>query len=208
MPKTTSIKPKPQSLLPVIEKEIHPIVISSQSISITNEQDKSEASSILSSLALKRSLLKEDKENITKPILTSLNAIRAKYKPLEDILDNSIDLIRQKMSEYQTKALKQAELEKDKIIERMGEGRGKLSVNKAIEKLNDITNSSPVNSVATDNGSVSFRTDTILKITDIKKIPIDYYELNEAKLLRSLKAGTKVDGAELETVQTVVTKIK
>ena len=123
-------------------------------------------------------------------------------------MDNSIDLIRQKMSEYQTKALKQAELEKDKIIERMGEGRGKLSVNKAIEKLNDITNSSPVNSVATDNGSVSFRTDTILKITDIKKIPIDYYELNEAKLLRSLKAGTKVDGAELETVQTVVTKIK
>lgn len=201
-------KLQPQSLLPVIEKEIHPIIANSQSLSITTEEDKAKASSILASLALKRSLLKEDKENITKPILTSLNAIRAKYKPLEDILDDSIDLIRQKMSEYQTKALKQAELEKDKIINRMGEGRGKLSVNKAIEKLNDITNLSPVNSVVTDNGSVSFRTDTVLKIIDIKKIPIEYYDLNETKLLKALKAGTVVEGAELEKVQTVVTKTK
>ena len=189
----------------ILEKEINPIVESSKQLSIDNEEDRVKASSILASLALKRSLLKEDKESITKPILTSLNAIRAKYKPLEDILDTSIDLIRDKMSKYQTNLVKTLDAERDKIINRMGEGRGKLSVDKAIDKLNKIEN--PINNITTDNGNVSFRKSTVLKITDNKKIPIEYWDINESRLLKALKSGVKVEGAELEEVQTVVTKI-
>lgn len=189
----------------ILEKEINPIVESSKQLSIDNEEDRIKASSILASLALKRSLLKEDKESITKPILTSLNAIRAKYKPLEDILDTSIDLIRDKISKYQTNLVKSLDAERDKIINRMGEGRGKLSVDKAIDKLNKIE--SPINNISTDNGNVSFRKSAVLKITDNKKIPIEYWDINESRLLKALKSGVKVEGAELEEVQTVVTKI-
>jgi len=47
---------------------------------------------------------------------------------------------------------------------------------------------------------VQFREKKTLKVTDITKIPHEYFDLNETRLLEALKAGTFTPGAEIEIV--------
>jgi len=184
--------------------EVNPIVKQSQDIVIVSEDDKVNASKLLSSITSYSKLLEADKDKLIKPLNETLKALRAKYKPLETILDTSTDILRNKISLYQTEQLKKATLEAEKIANRIKAGSGNLSFEVAMNKIANIDK--PDKQVITDDGSVSFRTDRVLKVIDINAIPREYFELNETKLLKALKENINVAGATLETKQTVIIK--
>jgi hypothetical protein len=187
-----------------IETEISPIVANTATLTITTEEDKAKASQLLSSLTVYLDRLIADRELITKPINESLKAIRAKYKPLETLLDTSIADIRSKISSYQTEQLRLQRIEEDKIASRVKEGKGFLKAETAMNKIANMDK--PATKLATDEGQISFRTDRVLDIKDMSLIPDEYFVLNETTLLKDLKAGKIIAGATLKEIQTVITK--
>ena len=180
----------------IIEKEISPIVLQAQEVKIKNQDDMKVAVDILSKLNKWNDSIIEDREKITKPLNEALKEVRAKYKPLEKTLEQAIEIVRNEMSVYQTAEVKRVQKEQDAIANRIREGKGGLKIETAMRKLDEIDG--VADKVESDSGIVKFRNDKILKIVDISKIPDKYFDLNESALLKDLKAGVIVDGAELE----------
>lgn len=186
--------------LTIIEKKVLPVVEEVVSFTIQNPEHMVRATEILSFFNEHLKASEKDRREQTDPIEAGLEKIREKYRPLETKLKEGIKVVRLEMSRYQTEADRKAEEEANAIAARQGEGRGKFTADTAARKIDEIQK--PAAIVTTGLGKVSFREDKILKITDVDKIPREYFELNEYGLLKALKSGVKVEGAELEIVKT------
>lgn len=180
----------------VIEKQIHPLVKTAEKLEIVDARGMEEATEQLSKLNKIGDKITEEKERVTKPLNEALKAERARWKPIETVYEQAISIIRGKMSAYQTAEIKRQREEEARIAARVGEGKGKLKVETAVRKLEEVEK--PVEQVNAASGMVKFREDKVLKITDEKKIPREYLVVDERKLLADLKAGKVVPGAEVE----------
>lgn len=181
-----------QQALKVIEKEANNIVIAP----IQTKKDMVAATELLSQANKYLKAVIEEKEKVTKPLNEALKAERARFKPLETKLEGMIAAIRANMSTYQTAEVARAREEAAKIAARIGEGKGKLKVETAVNKIENIETADE--SVSTDSGMVKFREDKVLKITDEEKIPRKFLLVDEKAVLAALKNGEKVPGAEIE----------
>lgn len=178
----------------ITEKEIAPFISKAKTLSISTPKDMEKSAEILSQLNQKLDALTADKELLTKPINESLKQIRAKYKPLETLLDNAIQAIRSEQSRYQTEQIKLSRIEETKIAAKVSSGY--LKPETAIKKMDAIA--TPEAKITTDSGSLKFREDKILKITNPLLIPREYLVINEKALLDALKAGQVIPGAEVD----------
>lgn len=195
--------PKPTATTDVVIKnEILPILNDVKSLKIKNSTTLEVATEMLSRLNLKLKAVTTEKEKVTKPLNAALAAERGRWKPLETMLESAILTIRKEMSAYQTEQVRIQKEEEAKIANRIGEGKGKLKVETAVRKIEELD--APETHIATASGSLKFRTDKILKVTDMSKIPMKYFVLNDSMLTKDLKAGIVVAGAELEEVQTPI----
>ena len=79
----------------------------------------------------------------------------------------------------------------------MKPGRGNLKAGTAIKQMASVE--APEEKVTTDSGGLSFREKKVLKITDEKLIPKQYWIIDEDAVLAALKEGKKVKGAEIQT---------
>lgn len=179
----------------VIKKSIPNTLLSEvQALEITDSKSLSFATEKLSQINKYLDSVVAWKESKTKPLNTALKVIRAETKSLEEMLENAVDFIRERMSEYATSVA----TEKAKIAERIGEGRGHLKVETAVNQMSAI---SVPDVVETESGSLQFRPRTILEITDLQLIPREYLVVNEALLLQALKDGKVVSGATTKIIQ-------
>jgi TPP-dependent 2-oxoacid decarboxylase len=183
----------------LITKEIRPIAKQAQDVSITDNASMAGAVSLLSDLNRALTKVTEEKEKVTKPLNEALKAERNRWKPIETELTDAINNVREKMSVYQTEETKRARAAEEKIASRIAPGKGNLSVETAVKKIDAIER--PEDAIATDAGLVKFRTIQTLLITDEKLIPRHYLVVDEKKLLDDLKKGVKVFGATLEEKQ-------
>lgn len=186
----------------VFQKEVSPIIEETQKMIIEDAVGMKAAVELLSRLNQFNDRIVEEKEKITVPLEQALKAERARWKPIEAEIKPAIDIVRGKMSDYQTAEIKRARDEEARIAARVGEGKGKLKVETAVKKFSEIERADK--KVATDAGMVKFREDKKLKIMDESLIPREYLIVDERKVLADLKAGKSVMGAILETVQTPV----
>lgn len=180
----------------VIEKEVSPIVKKAEALKVKDQKSMEAASLMLSELNQKKDRIVAEKERITKPLNEALKVERNRWRPIETILDTAINSLRSSIGDYQTAETKRADAEAAKIAARTGEGKGKLKVETAVAKMDEIDR--PAAKVATEAGMVRFRKDQVLKIWDETMIPREYLVPNEALILADLKAGKKVEGCELD----------
>ena len=185
-----------------LEKQISPIVTEAQSLSIITQEDMQNATPLLSNLNKHLDLITKEKERVTKPLNEALKAERSRWKPLESSLEEAITLIRNKMSSFQTEALKAQKQAEDKIATRVE--KGTLKIETAMDKLANLSLNTPSKKIETNEGSIRFRTDRILKITHPDKIPRKFLIPDEKAILTALKANLPVEGCTLEEVQTVI----
>lgn len=165
---------------------------------IKNKIDMVNASETLSRINSIADELDVDKKKLTEPANRLIAEIRSRYKPAESYLKPLIEMLRDKIGRYQTEALRIEAMEKAKIADRVGEGKGHLSVETASRRIEKIE--TPDSAVETGSGTVKFREDKILNIVDRTVIPGIYWDINEKRLLDDLKAGKLVPGAEIEIV--------
>ena len=183
-----------------IQEELEPIATQALSLEITDNSSLKEATSILSRLNQYNDNIQEEKEKITKPLNEALKAERSRWKPLETMYNDAIEAIRAKMATYQTNLVNSTKAKEQSIANRIGTGRGKLSLEKAIEQIETLP--SVIKTTSTEEGSVVFVETKILKVTDLSLIPDEYWQLNDKELLADLKKGITIPGAEIEIIQT------
>lgn len=180
----------------VFEQEVSPEVKVAQALTIKDSEGMKAATERLSRLNQLNDRITEEKEKVTKPLNEALKAERNRWRPIEKSLEEAIDIIRNKMSVYQTAEIKRQREEQAKIAARVGEGRGKMKIETAVKKIDEIK--APEAQVATDSGMVKFREDKVLRITNESLIPRQFLVIDEKKVLEALKAGIVVRGAEIE----------
>ena len=184
-------------IVPVIAQELSPIVKQAMEIEIKVSEDLPPAVELLSRLNLVNDRIVAEREKVTAPLNQALKAERARWKPMELQNTQAIEMIREKMSKYQTK---QMQLQKDKeakIAQKLTDG--KITLDKAIEQIEKVK--TPDKEIATTAGLVQFRESQILEITDESLIPREYLMVDEKKLLADLKNGKNVEGAKLTIIQ-------
>lgn len=185
-----------------IKKKIEAVAEKAKDIAIRSSDDMATATVILSQMNGYMDSVKEKKETLTKPLNEALKNARAMFKPLEETYEEAIEVLREKMSFYQTQQMKIKREEELKIASRVKEGKGNLSIETAVKKIEALPQ---VNKeVATDAGLVQFREVKVLVILDPLLIPREYLVIDESRLLKDLKEGKTVAGATTETKQVAV----
>lgn len=180
----------------VIQQELSPVVVKAKAIVVKDQKSMESASLMLSELNKFADRIDEEKQKVLKPLNTARTAEINRWKPVLGPIEEATDYLRKTISMFQTAEIKRAREEEARIAERVGEGKGKLKVETAVQKIENIAR--PEAQVATEAGLVKFREDKVLKITDETKIPREYLVVDEKKLLEALKGGITVPGAELD----------
>lgn len=188
----------------LIEKKITPLLAEVLYFDITGDESLSQSAELLSRANIHLKALTTDRKLITDPIKASLKEIESRYAPAETNLKQIIDVLRTKQSTYQTATLKAQKKAEDKIAARIGIGSGKLKLETAISKIEDL--GTVTTKITTNSGKLSFRTDKKLKITDETKIPREYLVPNESLILEKLKSGSKIEGCEIEEIQVPINR--
>lgn len=188
-----------------LTKEITPIkaslskaVSAAEALIIKSPEDMKAATSLLSNIKLLGKAITQAKEKITKPLNEGLRSARSFFKPVEDDTEKAENIVKRKMLDYQTAELAKAE-KKTEVIEKKVE-EGKLSFEKAAEKIEAVT---PSKSVAVETGSVQFRTVKEVVVEDESLIPREYFDLNMVKVRKVALAGIAIPGVKIVEKQAV-----
>lgn len=182
-----------------IKKSAPAIVEEAQSFTIKDAKDMGKASELLSRMNKGLDAVVAYKEKKTKPLNEALKVIRAETKPIEALLESGIAALRRTMTNYQTEQTAIADAEAKKIEDRIGPGRGKLGLNTAVAKIDEIDR--PESSIIADSGMVKFKPNHTFEVTDKMQLPAEYLLANEVAIRAAMKAGTKLPGVRYFTEQ-------
>ncbi len=185
-----------------LKKQVGPVIAKAEAYTITTKEDMQDATVLLSELGRYYDQVVEARERMTTPLNAALKAARDLFNPVEKPAKAAYDALRGRIAAYQTEAVKAAKEEEARIASRVAPGKGNLSFETAIKKMDAIER--PNMAISTEAGSLKFRTMQKLVITDPTLIPREYLSVNEYAVTTALKAGTVVPGAVLESVQVPV----
>lgn len=178
----------------IIEKQMTPVEIKerAETLAVTDEKSEIRAAEMLSQFNLVGDWMKKDKAKEYDPAWKTVVAIRARWKPKEDILTAAITLVRSKMNKYRTDAKAKADAEAAKIADRVGEGKGKFKVDTAVRKIEEIDR--PTGAVATEAGVVKYKTTQKFEVMDVTMLPIEYILPDEVAIRKAMLEGKKLPG--------------
>jgi hypothetical protein len=176
----------------VVEKKVSPLVAKAEAFEITGPKDMEGAATLLSQMNKANDLIKEEKDKTYKPAYATVVAIRKQWKPLEDMFETGIQGLRRKISAYQTEAKRIADAEAAKIAARVAPGKGNLSPETALKKMDEIDE--PEQVIATDAGLLKFRTEPRFEVMDVSKLPAEYLLANEPAIRKAMKDGIELPG--------------
>lgn len=185
-----------------ITTALAPLAEQAETIVISDQKSLTEATEILSRLNHFNDQIEDESNKVLAPLKEAMSAEKARWKPAITYYKAGIEAIRLKIATYQTNLTNSLKAKEQAITDRIGQGKGKLSVDTAISKLEALPTIQKTTS--TEAGTVQFREKQTLKVTDITKITINYFDLNEARLLADLKLGKLIPGAEIEIIQVPV----
>lgn len=175
----------------ILEKKVSPVVAQATALEITSSETLNEASILRENIKKLQKSIEEDKEPLYRKAKDVVDEINSRYdkflKPLKEALKISND----KMSAFQTQAIKTAQEEAEKIADRIKPGKGNLSLEKGLEKMAGIEAPAVLD-------MTGFTNRPVLKIVNIKDIPLEFWIPNETFILATLKEGKQVPGCVLE----------
>lgn len=176
----------------VIEKKLSPIMAAVEKLEVVDAHSEHEATEMLSQLNVVGDAMKDKKAAVYDPAWATVVAIRAEWKPKETLLESAIKLVRAKMTAYRTRVQAEADAEAAKIAARVKEGRGNLSVESAVKRMEAIEK--PVEVVTTSAGVVKYKDHPCMEVMDMALLPIEYHIADEVAIRKLMAAGLKLPG--------------
>lgn len=164
------------------QKEVSIFERKADELSISSSADVEVAADLLGSIKKMQKHLKGQETEAKKPYQELVKGIIAAFKPINLKLSAAEDTIKGKVVEYRKAEAQKAEEQKAKIEARVGEGRGKLKVQTAINKISDVEASKSAAHVDTGNSTMTVRKVKKLEITDESLIPREYLVVDSAKV--------------------------
>jgi hypothetical protein len=98
------------------------------------------------------------------------------------------------MSAYQTEQDRIAREKEEKIAARVGEGKGKLKVETAVNKMNEIERAPE--KIESEKGKLSFRTVKKFEVQDTGMLPPDYILPDLSAIRKAMLAGLELPGVK------------
>lgn len=158
---------------------------------IATQEHYESATDLLSKIKTVGKIIKERKEEITRPLMEALNSARDLFKPIEQSHADAERIIKGKMITYQNEQEVLREAEKAKLAARVE--KGTLKQETAVRKMAEIPQV-PTNAQG-KIGQVSTRIVKKLVITDANAVPREYCVPDNALIKAALDAGKEVPGA-------------
>jgi hypothetical protein len=180
-----------------MQKRVNTLASQVESMQVSNTAEMKVATVVLSNLNKYGDSVKEQKEKLAKPINESLRNIRDMFRPLETVYTGAIEMLRTKMQVYQTAEVARVREEEAKIAARVKEGRGNLSIDTAVKKIEAIETVDKT--VNTDVGTVQFVETKLFEVVDLSKVPIQYHLPNETEIRKAMKEGKELEGIRYYT---------
>lgn len=183
----------PQVEVEALEKDITPYVAKAQKlVVIENAKDMEKASEMRAQLKAYEKEVTAKKEAITKPMNAALKAVRSMFSPLEDRIEETLNTINRAMIDYQTEQKRISDAEQEKIAQRIGQGKGKLKLETAVEKMKEVD--TPDKQVVTASGGTEFIDTPCFEVTDVSLLPKEYILPDLVKIRAAMKGGIELDG--------------
>lgn len=162
-------------------------------LTIASQDDMVKATDLLSKIKTVGKMIKERKEQITKPLNEALSSARDLFRPIEDDTSSAEKVIKSKMLTFQAAEEAKARKEEERITARVE--KGTMRPDTAAEKLQNITPAPTA--VQGKVGAVKTMTIKKYRVTDETKLPREFLMPNMPAITEALKAGTVVPGAEM-----------
>ncbi len=166
-----------------------------------SEEEESAAKSLLAIATLKKDN-KKIQDLFIKPLKEHIKAMDGYFKPSTLVLEQADRMIRNKLSAYQMDLARKAELKKEKILEKMEDGR--IDIHKGTAQMAKVD--LPNTPKRMDEGTVSYQTRREVTIVDELKLPRDYLIPDLTKIRKVALAGINIPGVEVTEMKTPVTR--
>jgi hypothetical protein len=176
------INAQPDDLLPVVQKEVSPVVSEAMNYAIRTQEDYSGA---MSNLQLVKQLFKRvdaEKSRMLIPLKQAVKVEQDRWKPIETELSKAEGLYKEKMALFVEKDRERQKAEEEKVL-----------------KKNYKNEETTLRKIAEVQESVSQGVRTIkeLVIEDTTKIPREYLAPVESLIREALKNGKNIPGCYL-----------
>lgn len=182
----------PTKEVAVVKQQATKALQAAEALTIKTEKDAEQATDILSKIKTVGKMIKERKEQITKPLSEALNSARDLFKPIEQNHAEAERIIKGKLLNWQEAERKRIEKETVKVVDKMESG--KMTTEKAVAKIEDI--GEVKTSVSGRVGQISTREVPKYRVTNEEIIPREFCSPDMAKIKKALDAGIQVPGAE------------
>jgi hypothetical protein len=163
-------------------KEVSIFEKTANELKITSAADVEAAVDTLGSIKKMQKHLKAQEDGAKKPYQELVKGIIAAFKKPQTDLAAAESTIKSKISTFRAEEARKAEEKKAKIEARVGEGKGKLKVQTAINQISDVEQSKSAAHVDTGNSKMTVRMIKKVRITDESLIPRDYLVVDNAKV--------------------------
>ena len=174
------------------EKEISSIQDYAGSLEVTSEDSYKEALNEGKQIKTQLDAIIARKEEITKPLNATLKSVRDLFRPFEERGESALRVIKDKMLSFSKEQTRKAEEAKQKLAERVE--RGTMKPETAVRKIEEMK--APEKTIATDEGKATTRTVKKYRVVDMKKVPLEFMEVNMTLVRNAFRAGKPVLGCE------------
>lgn len=173
-------------------------------MAITNNATLTQGAELRTNIKRIEKAVTAEKEKRTRPLLDALEVERARWRPAEAKIKEALAIIDKKILAYNDAIEAERKRKEAQIAARVE--RGTMKAVTAVAKLDKLVEA-PTN-ITTENGSISYRVDKVVAITNKALIPQQFLIVDEVAVKRALLAGETVPGAELQERKTIVNKTK
>lgn len=176
--------------LTVLEKAVTPVVAEASALVIIGTDTLTLASTLRENIKRVQKDIEADKETLWRPIKIALDEVSSRYAPFEKPLKEALKIVNEKMSAFQTQAIKEAQAEAERIASRTKEGKGNFSIETAMKKLDEIEKPAVLD-------MTGFVNKPKLVVYDESLIPREFMVPNLPVIEEALKSGKVVAGCEM-----------
>lgn len=176
--------------LQIVKTQSTKALSTAQDIKITSQEKFEEANLIKDKIVAARKLVKNKKEEITKPLNEGLKQVRSLFAPIEETIDEAETIIKSKIGEYLMEQDRKAREAQEKIKEKVE--NNELDLDKGIEKIEKIEDKH-IEKV----GIVKTRTNRVVKVINESEIPREYWVLDMVRVRADALSGVLTKGVEV-----------
>lgn len=186
----------------VVKQQSTKALAAANELTIKTAEDMTAATDHLSKMKQVGKMIKERKEQITKPLQEALNSARDLFKPIEANLAEAERVVKSKMVTYQTDLEKEAETERLRLAKRVE--KGTMRPETAVKKMEQIQDAPK--SVQGASGAMAFRNVKKVRFADLSTITPEgilelarggYLVWNETAARRDALSGRAIAGVEV-----------